>query len=390
MLMPYTWMPGKPNKKHKTHGNLMTPVDNILPDTTPLLSKCNRPLQMSFEDQLNILVYFHLEEHRSGRHLLQVLKDEHFARQYVAPMNGIEKSSFFEDIGSRGLEQMMEVFGKLYGKAAKHLPKGHAELGDLVLIDGSLIDAVLSMYWADYRKGSKKAKVHIGFDLNRGIPKKIFLSDGKEAERPFVEKILAPGETGVMDRGYQSHKLFDAWQADGKHFICRIKASTEKTIVRANDVIADSIVFFDAIVLLGTTGINQTEKKIRLVGYRVDAVDYWVATDRHDLTAEQIAFAYKLRWNIEIFFGWWKRHLKVYHLISRSKYGLMVQILAGLITYILLAIYCHDQHHEKVSVKRLREISINIRNEMNIADIVNQTGVWLYQPPKQDQLYANL
>ncbi|MBU2227204.1 MAG: hypothetical protein KJ936_05975 [Proteobacteria bacterium] len=197
--MPYTWMPGKPKKKDKTHVNLMAPVNNILPNITPLLSGCNRPLKMSFEDQLNILVYFHLEEHRSGRHLLQVLKEEYFARQYIAPEDGIEKSSFFEDIGSRGLEQMMEMFGKLYLRAAKHLPKGHAELGNLVLIDGSLIDAVLSMYWADYRKGSKKAKVHIGFDLNRGIPKKIFLSDGKEAERPFVERILAPGETGVMD-----------------------------------------------------------------------------------------------------------------------------------------------------------------------------------------------
>ena len=387
--MPYTWMPGKPKKKDKTHGNLMAPVNNILPNITPLLSGCNRPLKMSFEDQLNILVYFHLEEHRSGRHLLQVLKEEYFARQYIAPEDGIEKSSFFEDIGSRGLEQMMEMFGKLYVKAAKHLPKGYAELGDLVLIDGSLIDAVLSMYWADYRKGSKKAKVHIGFDLNRGIPKKIFLSDGKEAERPFVERILAPGETGVMDRGYQSHKLFDAWQADGKHFICRIKASTEKTVIRMNDVQADSIVFYDAVVLLGTQGINQTERELRLVGYRVAGVDYWVATDRHDLTAEQIAFAYKLRWNIEIFFGWWKRHMKVYHLISRSQYGLMVQMLAGLITYILLAIYCHDQHHEKVSVKRLREISINIRNEMSIEDIVNETGVWIYQTPNQDQSYAN-
>jgi hypothetical protein len=110
---------------------------------------------------------------------------------------------------------------------------------------------------------------------------------------------------------------------------------------------------------------------------------------RHDLTAEQIAFAYKLRWNIKIFFGWWKRHLKVYHLISRSRYGLMVQIMAGLITYILLAIYCHDQHQEKVSVKRLREIPINIRNEMSIYDIVNETGIWIYQPPNQDQSHAN-
>jgi hypothetical protein len=42
------------------------------------------------------------------------------------------------------------------------------------------------------------------------------------------------------------------------------------------------------------------------------------------------------------------------------------EMLAGLITYSLLAIYCHDQHQEKVSVKRLRKISINIRNEMSI------------------------
>jgi len=140
------------------------------------------------------LVYFHLEEHHSGRHLIQVLKEEHFARQNIAPDGGIEKSSFFEDISSRGLEQMIETFEKLYAKAAKHLPKGHAELGDVTLIDGSLIDGVFSMYWADYRDGSKKAKVHIGFDLNRGIPKKIFLTDGKEAERPFVARILAPGK----------------------------------------------------------------------------------------------------------------------------------------------------------------------------------------------------
>jgi hypothetical protein len=386
--MPYAWMPGSQTRKHDTHLKLMLPLNNTLPDLDPLTSRCNRPLQMTFEDQINILVYFHLEEHHSGCHLLQALKENHFARQYIAPEKGIQKSSFFEDISSRGLEQMVELFGKLYMKAAKQLPKGHAELGDLTIIDGSLIDAVLSMYWADYRSGAKKAKVHIGFDLNRGIPKKIFLTDGKGDERPFVSKILAPGETGIMDRYYQRHKSFDEWQAEGKHFICRIKESTTKAEIRKNNVQPGGIVFSDAVVLLGTPYINQTEKEVRLVGYRVANVDYWIATDRHDLSAEQIAFAYKLRWNIEIFFGWWKRHLKVYHLISRSQYGLMVQMLAGLITYILLAIYCHDEHQEHVSVKRLREICIKIRNEMSLADIVNDTGVWLYQPPRSGNSYA--
>jgi hypothetical protein len=42
----------------------------------------------------------------------------------------------------------------------------------------------------------------------------------------------------------------------------------------------------------------------------------------------------------------------------------MVQILAGLITYLLLAIYCREQHNEKVSIKRVRELRIKIQNEI--------------------------
>ena len=67
---------------------------------------------------------------------------------------------------------------------------------------------------------------------------------------------------------------------------------------------------------------------------------------------------------------------------------MMVQMLAGLITYLLLAIYCHDEHQETVSVKRLREICINISNEMSFADIVNGTGLWIYQPPGSELPYA--
>jgi len=45
----------------------------------------------------------------------------------------------------------------------------------------------------------------------------------------------------------------------------------------------------------------------------------------------------------------------------------MVQILSGLITYLLLAIYCREQHNEKVSIKKVRELRIKIQNEIRIA-----------------------
>ena len=344
---------------------LFTPLKGSLEQLPVLESRGNRPLQMTFEDQLKILTYYHLEEHSSGRHLLQVLAQEDFAATHIAPPDGIRKSAFFEAINTRGLEQMVHVYEDLQKQVTQKIPvaKDISDLGDLIAVDGSLIDATLSMTWADYREGAKKAKVHLGFDIGRGVPQKVTLTDGKADERLQAERLVAPGQTGVYDRYYQCYKNFDDWQDQGRHFVCRIKASSRKTELSINPVDPGSHVFYDARVLLGTKNINQTKREVRVVGYKVDCKTYWVATDRFDLTAEQIALIYKLRWTIESFFAWWKRHLKVYHLIARSPYGLLVQILAGLITYLLLAIYCHEEHGERVSINRVRELCIKIRNE---------------------------
>ncbi len=51
----------------------------------------------------------------------------------------------------------------------------------------------------------------------------------------------------------------------------------------------------------------------------------------------------------------------------------MVQILGGLITYLLLAIYCHEEYGEHVSIKRVRSLRNQIRNE------IRQMGVTVEQ-----------
>jgi hypothetical protein len=318
---------------------------------------------MNTEELLNILTYYHLQEFSSGSELIQALQEDDYARNFVAPAGGIKHSTFFDTVNDRGVEQLLAVFTELQKQASGILPSQYSELGDLVAIDGSLIDSVLSMHWAEYRTNSKKAKLHLGFNLNHGIPRKLFLTEGSGAERPFVSSIIEPGQTGVLDRGYQAHHLFDQWQMDGCHFVCRIKEATHKEIIQQFPVKEDSHVFFDAMVLLGIPNVNQTQKPVHLVGYNIEGKSYWVATDRFDLLAEQVALVYKLRWDIESFFAWWKRHLKVYHLFARSKNGLMVQILSGLITYLLLAIYCHEQHGESVSIRRVRQLRNQIRNE---------------------------
>jgi hypothetical protein len=169
------------------------------------------------------------------------------------------------------------------------LPKVHPQLGDLVAIDGSLIDAVCSMTWADYSSTTKKAKIHLGFDINRGIPGKVCLTDGKGDEGSRVPQLLSPGQTGILDRNYQGYRHFDLWQEQDLQFVCRIKASTIKTCLETYTVPEDGLVFYDARLRLGAPTANQTQRPVRVVGYRVDGKEYWVATSRFDLPAADIA-----------------------------------------------------------------------------------------------------
>ena len=74
----------KPQYKFKAPSfkRLWKPIHKILANAPPLTSRGNRPLKMDFEHQLKTLVFFHLEEHTSASHLIQVLKEDDFARNF--------------------------------------------------------------------------------------------------------------------------------------------------------------------------------------------------------------------------------------------------------------------------------------------------------------------
>ena len=83
--------------------SIFQPVGGDIPET-PVLKSCgDRPFKTTFEDQLKMLIFFHLEEHVSARHMLQVIEQNDFARENIAPEEGIKKSRFSEAINTRGL-----------------------------------------------------------------------------------------------------------------------------------------------------------------------------------------------------------------------------------------------------------------------------------------------
>ncbi len=349
-------------QRSPTFSELLAPLEGQLPYLSPLASGSNRPLTYTFAYQVRALVYYHMETFDSALDLLQAAKSDAFVHDLLVPSGGLGQSTFYEANATRGTEQMLELFDRLYKKACKHAPIAYGDLGELVAVDGSLINSCLSMHWADYRSCTKKAKMHTSFDLNQNLPKKIVLTQGNGAERPFVSTLVHKGQTAVVDRGYQDHHQYDQWINDGHHFVARVKSNTTWDIIEALPFEKGTSIFLFAKVLLGD-GASRMSNPVYLVGFKSVGKIYYIVTDRDDLTAEQIAFIYALRWAIETFFAWWKRHLKVYHLISRHKHGVLLQLLAGLITYLLLVIYFHRRYKEAPSIRRLRQLRWDIRRE---------------------------
>ncbi|MBF0559545.1 MAG: transposase [Nitrospirae bacterium] len=74
---------------------------------------------------------------------------------------------------------------------------------------------------------------------------------------------------------------------------------------------------------------------------RTDKQDYTVlvVTDRMDLSAETIALIYKYRWQIELFFRWFKCILGFKHYFSYSENGLTIQVYYALIASMLITLW---------------------------------------------------
>ncbi|WP_435546799.1 hypothetical protein [Desulfobacterium sp. N47] len=108
-----------PKKKFNTssHTRFVKPLQKIFHSIPLLESRGYRPLKMTFEDQLQALIFFHLQEHESARDLIQHLEEDDFAKECIAPSGGISRSSFSEIINSRGLKQLEYVFQSLCTQA---------------------------------------------------------------------------------------------------------------------------------------------------------------------------------------------------------------------------------------------------------------------------------
>jgi hypothetical protein len=228
-----------------------------------------------------------------------------------------------------------------------------AALGTLYCIDGSLFPILSSLLWAEYKENFQAAKMHLCFELNRMIPVNIIIGTGKSNERDALRQMLVAKVTYIADRGYVCFQLFHDILMAQAHFVFRVKSNLVYTVQESLPVELPKTVqalfqnVTDQLIQCNNDPFGHT---YRLVRFQVGTEQFYLLTDRTDLTTFQIIMLYAYRWQVELTFRFLKRTMRGIHLINNSECGVSIQFYVILIVALLqlkLKQYTMLQHEQE-------------------------------------------
>jgi len=224
-------------------------------------------------------------------------------------------------------------------------------LEGLTAVDGSLLPALPRMAWALWvDETHRAAKMHLAFEVLRGVPVKVSVTEGNGSEKNELRKMLEAGRLYVIDRGYAEYQLFQEIIDVKSSFVGRIRNDANWTTVKERPVSPEAKaanVLSDREVWLGGKKSRKALKQtLRIVKVDTGKIDkkgnpevLLLATDRMDLDAELIALAYRYRWSVELFFRWFKCILGCQHLLSHSENGVEIQVYVAIIASLLVSLW---------------------------------------------------
>jgi hypothetical protein len=238
-----------------------------------------------------------------------------------------------------------------------------------VAVDATLLHALPKMVWALWRdEEHHAAKLHLQLDLLKGAPQAPCVTSANASETRTLAQHLAPGRLYLADRGFFDYDLMAAILAAESSFVTRVRDNIGCEIVRPNPIDPDAArrgVEFDAIVTAGSTDAQRgkIDRPLRLVrihvdpdlsqrrgpkrvdsktkAYRCHGADHTLVllTDQLDLDVELIGLLYRYRWQIELFFRWFKKVLAADRLLALSQSGMTIVVYCALIASLLVTLW---------------------------------------------------
>jgi hypothetical protein len=290
----------------------------------------------------------------------------HFFNPILDSMRALQEATDFHNIQDvvgvkhTSLGSMSESASKIFdptylepilqevGHRVQSLPRDR-RLDDLpgvpTAVDGSFLRCLPKMVWATFRKKSDKrgVRLHLHYDIQRGIPSAAEITRALGSEKKSLRKLLEAGKLYITDRGYVDYGLYQAIHEAESFFIARLKDNSTYEVLEdrpPSDGDRGAGVVCDQWVRMGSafTEGKLTAAVRRLVIRGEDRKEVLLLTDT-DLSAELVGLLYRYRWQVELFFRWFKCILGCRNWLSLSPTGLNLQVYVALLASMLVSLW---------------------------------------------------
>lgn len=236
----------------------------------------------------------------------------------------------------------------------------------IIAADGTYLSVAADVAWALHHtktdgRTQGQVRANVQLDVDTWVPRVVSVSgDDGESEPAALAKNLLSGVLYVVDRNFLDFGAFvTPMLAKDNDLVLRVRANAPATRVAqslpltAQDaqagVTADELVELtgrDApagifrLVSILTTDRHGGSQTIRLLTN---------LADRDRIPARVVGDVYRLRWQIELFFKWFKCFAGMDHLLSASRQGITTQLYMAVIAVLMM----HVQTGRRVSIYAL-------------------------------------
>ena len=239
-----------------------------------------------------------------------------------------------------------------------------------VAVDGTFLHAVAEVAWAvagsnNHGTARHRARLDAQLNVSTWLPETIVVPEPGESEADSAIKNILAGRIYLYDRGYSSFALLRAHYVQNEatpdeevlavksHFVVRYKKAggNSPALTDAVDrplskedlgagVISDRVGYFASDTAC-RAGISKIPLREVIISYEENGEQKTLRliTNLLDVSAKTIAHLYRSRWQVELFFRWFKSIGHFGQLISHSSDGVLTHLYVTIIGTLLM--YLH-------------------------------------------------
>ncbi|MDR0931623.1 MAG: IS4 family transposase [Victivallales bacterium] len=249
---------------------------------------------------------------------------------------------------------------------------------EVFVLDSTTISVSINLFtWAEGKYSRGAVKMHTLLDLRGSIPEFILITDGKYHDSNALDVLNFYADAiYLMDRAYIDFEALFRIHEAGAFFVSRAKNSLRYEVVEQNFNIDETTgLRADKTIRLAVAKSKKLYPELLRVIEFYDEVNEELLvflTNNFEVSALEVAYLYRNRWQVEVFFKWIKQNLTVKKLWGHSVNAVKIHLWVAICTHLILA-YIKHLMRSPLSIYEISQVlGASLFDKTPLRDLLNE------------------